>query len=124
MELSVILRNQGLPDMEKALFEQPNPNLAFAMEKALQLPVVIILDEAQRFFQPDLGNPLPEMNGILSFLSNRPTLTGRLLLFSDRLVEQARWSEWIPKRTLTKLEQDEAVQALETKFKEAGGLRL
>src|ERR1700730_4061207 len=29
MELSV-----GLPDMEKVLFEQPNPNLAFAIEKA------------------------------------------------------------------------------------------
>src|ERR1700688_843835 len=32
MELSVVLSNQGLPEMEKVLFEEPNPNLAFAME--------------------------------------------------------------------------------------------
>ena len=120
MELSVVLSNQGLPEMEKILFDESNPNLAFAMEKALQRPVLIILDEAQRFFQPDSGTPLPEMSGILSFLRNRQTLRGRLLLLSDRVVEQARWSEWIPIRTLTKLAPDEAVQALEIKIKEAG----
>lgn len=60
------------------------------------------------------------MNGILSFLRNRQDLAGRLLLLSDRVVEEARWSEWIAKRTLTKLGPEESVTALETKFKEAG----
>jgi tetratricopeptide (TPR) repeat protein len=59
------------------------------------------------------------MNGILSFLRNRPALKGRLLLLSDRLVEEGRWSEWIPKLNLKKLEEDEAVQALEIKLREA-----
>jgi hypothetical protein len=60
------------------------------------------------------------MNGILAFLRNRPNLAGRLLLLSDRIVEEARWSEWIPKRTLSKLEPDEAIEALETKLQESG----
>ena len=66
MELSATLSSQGLPEMERVLFEEANPNLAFALEKALQRPVIIILDEAQRFFKTDSGSPLPEMNGILS----------------------------------------------------------
>jgi tetratricopeptide (TPR) repeat protein len=119
MELSVALSQQGLAEMETVLFEQTNPNLGYAVERALQRPVVIILDEAQRFFRADSGTPLPEMNGILAFLRNRPTLQGRLLLLSDRIVEEARWSEWIPKRTLTELEPDEAIEALETKLKGA-----
>src|SRR5207244_11412004 len=53
MELSVILSDQGLPEMEKVLFEQTNPSLGHALEKALLRPVVIILDEAQRFFQAE-----------------------------------------------------------------------
>lgn len=44
MELSVTLSQQGLPEMEKFLFEQKNPNLGYALERALQRPVVIILD--------------------------------------------------------------------------------
>jgi tetratricopeptide (TPR) repeat protein len=119
MELSVALSNQGLPEMEKILFGESKPNLGFAMEKALERPVLIILDEAQRFFQPDTGSPLPEMNAILAFLRNRPNLRGRLLLLSDRIVEKARWSEWIPKRSLEKLEPDEAVQVLESKLNES-----
>src|SRR5258708_820550 len=120
MELSIILSRQGLAEMEAVLFEETNPNLGYAFERALQHPVVIILDEAQRFFRADSGSPLPEMNGILSFLRNRPALKGRLLLLSDRVVEEARWSEWIPKRKLTELEPDEAVEVLETRLKESG----
>src|SRR5215213_823939 len=120
MELSVILSQQSMPEMEQVLFGQKNPNLGYALESALRRRVVVILDEAQRFFRSDSGAPLPEMNGILAFLRNRPNLPGRLLLLSDRIVEDARWSEWIPKRTLTKLEPDEAVEALETRLKESG----
>jgi tetratricopeptide (TPR) repeat protein len=120
MELAIVLGRQGLPEMEQVLFGQHQPNLAHAVETALQRPVVIILDEAQRFFRADSGAPLPEMNGILNLLRNRPNLPGRFLLLSDRIVEQSRWSEWIPKRTLTRLEPDEAIEALETKLNEAG----
>ena len=120
MELSEVLSRQGLPQMERVLFEQKSPNLAYALERALQQSVVIILDEAQRFFHPESGAPLPEMNGILSLLRNRQNLPGRLLLLSDRIVEETRWSEWIPKRTVTKLEHEEAIVALNTKLNEAG----
>jgi len=120
MELSTVLGEQGLPEMERVLFEESAPNLAGALEKALRRPVVIILDEAQRLFHRESGSPLPELHGILSFLRNRPALPGRLLLLSDRIVEEARWSEWIPKRTLTKLEPDEALAAFDFKLAEAG----
>ena|SRR5271157_1589431 len=120
MELSVVLSQQGLSEMEAVLFDQTNPNLGYAVESALQRPVVLILDEAQRFFRADSGSPLPEMESILAFLRTRPSLQGRLLLLSDRIVEGARWSEWIPKRILTELEPDEAINALETKLKEVG----
>ncbi len=119
MELSLTLSQQGLPEMEQALFDQESQNTAFALEKALQRPVVIIIDEAQRFFCSGTGAPLPDMNKILSHLRNRPDLPGRLLLLSDRIVEEARWSEWIPKRTLTKLEPEEAIEALSARLSEA-----
>jgi hypothetical protein len=120
MELSVMLSQQQLPEMEAVLFEETSPNLGYAVEKALQRPVLIILDEAQRFFEADSGAPLPEMNGILTFLRNRPALRGRLLLLSDRIVQEARWSEWIPKLTLSELEPDEAIEMFEIRLKEAG----
>jgi tetratricopeptide (TPR) repeat protein len=120
MELSMVLSQQGLPEMEHVLFEERAPNLAYALEKALKRPVVMVLDEAQRFFRVESGAPLPEMKGILAYLRNRQDLPGRLLLLSDRIVEDARWSEWIPKRTVTKLEPDEAIIALNAKLEEAG----
>jgi hypothetical protein len=100
MELSEKLSQQGLPEMEEILLGEANPNIAFALEKALRRPVVIILDESQRFFVKDSGSPLPEWNAVLAHLRNRPTLSGRLLLLSDRMVEHARWSEAFPIRTL------------------------
>ncbi len=78
MELSVALSRQGLPEMENILFEEANPNLGFAVEKALQRPVLIILDEAQRFFRAKSGAPMPEIDRIRSFFSrNRQSLPGR-----------------------------------------------
>src|ERR1017187_250034 len=120
MELSIALSRQGLSEMETVLFDQGDPDLGYALERALQRPVVLILDEAQRFFRPNSGSPLPELSNILTFLRLRQNLPGRLLLLSDRIVEDARWSEWIPKRTLTALSPEEAVEALGTKLKEAG----
>jgi tetratricopeptide (TPR) repeat protein len=120
MELSIALSRQGLSEMETVLFDQGDPDLGYALERALQCPVVLILDEAQRFFRPNSGSPLPELSNILTFLRNRPNLPGRLLLLSDRIVEDARWSEWVPKRTLAALSPEEAVEALDTKLKEAG----
>ena len=50
MELSILLGQQGLSEMERILFEEEAPNLAYALEKTLQRPVVVIMVEAQRFF--------------------------------------------------------------------------
>ncbi len=120
MELSSVLAQQGMPEMEQVLFNQANPNLAYALETVLRRPVVIIIDEAQRFFHADSGKPLPQTDDILKFLGNRRDLPGRLLLLSDRNVDWSHGSEWIPKRTLHKLEPDEAIEALDAKLQESG----
>jgi tetratricopeptide (TPR) repeat protein len=120
MELSSVLSQQGIPEMEQIVFNDLNPNLSYALETVLRRPVVIIIDEAQRFFHADSGKPLPETDGILKFLGNRRNLPGRLLLLSDRNVDWSHGSEWIPKRTLYKLEPDEAIEALDARMKESG----
>ena len=100
-DLADSLSQQGLNEMETVLLSDGDLNLAFALEKVLRKPVLIVLDEAQRLFNPESGQPLAELAGVLSFLRTRPTLRGRLLLLSDRLVERARWSESFPIQTLT-----------------------
>src|SRR5689334_11482196 len=82
MELSSVLSQQGMPEMEQVVFNDPNPNLAYALEIVLRRAVVVIIDEAQRFFHADSGKPLPETDAILKFLGNRRNLPGRLLLLS------------------------------------------
>jgi hypothetical protein len=118
MDLSSKLSLQGLPEMETVLFEQKTPSIGHAIEKALQRSVVIVIDHAQRLFVPDKGSPLPEMNKALSYLRNRPALRGRLLLLSDRFVEQDRYSEWIPRRTLRELAPEEAAEMFDARLKE------
>ena len=120
IELSSVLSEQGLPDMEDVLTGQTSSRLGYALEQALKHKALIILDEAQRFFQSGSLAPLKALADILAHLRNRQNLPGRLLLLSDRIVEEARWSEWIPKRTLHKLTPEEAAQALDIKLQEAG----
>jgi tetratricopeptide (TPR) repeat protein len=122
MDLSSKLSLQGLPEMETVLFEQKTPSIGHAIEKALQRSVVIVIDHAQRLFVPDKGSPLPEMNKALSYLRNRPALRGRLLLLSDRFVEQDRYSEWIPRRTLRELAPEEAAEMFDARLKEVSAV--
>jgi tetratricopeptide (TPR) repeat protein len=116
LDISVGLANQGLTEMEQILLGETNPNLPHAVEKSLKRRVVIVLDEAQRFFSRDSGSPLPELILVLSYLRNRSSLPGRLLLLSDRKVERARWSESFPIRTLDKLSEGEAEQLFDLRL--------
>lgn len=120
MELSITLSQQGLPEMEQVLLAESDSDPAHALEMALQKPVVIIIDEAQRFFLPDSSVPMQAWKKILAHLGNRQDLPGRLLLLSDRIVERARWSEWISRRILDPLTPEEAVRAFDIKLAEAG----
>jgi tetratricopeptide (TPR) repeat protein len=120
MELAIKLSQLGQPQMERVLFGQSNPNLAYAVELALRRPVLIVLDEAQRLLRASDGAALAEINGVFALLRDRPTLPGRLLLLSNQLVQEERWSEWILKKTLNRLEPNEAIFALDKKLEEAG----
>lgn len=114
------MSNQGLKELEQVLLGEAHPNLSYALERTLKRPVVIVLDESQRFFHEDSGIPLPEFNGVLSFLRTRSDLQGRLLLLSDRVVERARWSEGFPIRTVDKLTEKEAQQLLDDRLQFVG----
>jgi hypothetical protein len=110
------LGRDGLPEMESILLGETQPNLAFALEKALRRRVLIVIDEAQRLFAPDSGQPASELAGVLAYLRNRPALPGRLLMLSDRLVERARWSEAFTIKTLTALSSSEALSLLDDRL--------
>ncbi len=66
MELSLVLSRQGFPEMEKSLFDETKCDLSFALEKELQKPVLLILDEALLFFRSKSGAPKSEMDRILA----------------------------------------------------------
>jgi tetratricopeptide (TPR) repeat protein len=105
------MESAGHPAMVTALLE--GKTLPLAVETLLRSPVVVVLDEAQRLLKPGSGAPMKEFASILKALRNRPQLPGRLLLLTDRRVERARWSEWIPTHELPELDPDEAAELLD-----------
>jgi tetratricopeptide (TPR) repeat protein len=119
LEISAALSQKGLTAMEDYLFNTRKTIHGLAIEKALEHPIIIVLDEAQRLFSANSGSPIPAFMDIFLYLRNRK-LKGRLLLLSDRMVDRSkRWSEWIPIRKLTELKASEAFELLESRLQEA-----
>lgn len=116
LDIADQLAHQNRPKMQEVMLGEDECNPAFAIEKALNRNVLIVLDEAQRLFGPDSGRPVDQLAGILAFLKTRPNLPGRLLLLSDRLVERERWSESFAIRTLNALLPQEAAALLEDRL--------
>ncbi|MFM0380083.1 glycosyltransferase [Paraburkholderia strydomiana] len=116
LDIADELARQNRPKMQEIMLGEDGNNPAFAIEKALNRNVLIVLDEAQRLFEPDSGRPSDQLAGILAFLKSRPNLPGRLLLLSDRLVERERWSESFAIRTLNALTPQEAKALLEDRL--------
>ncbi|SIO56974.1 Glycosyltransferase involved in cell wall bisynthesis [Paraburkholderia phenazinium] len=116
LDIADQLAHQNRPKMQEVMLGEDEGNPAFAIEKALNRNVLIVLDEAQRLFDPDSGRPVDQLAGILAFLKTRPNLPGRLLLLSDRLVERERWSESFAIRTLNALQPSEAAALLDDRL--------
>lgn len=108
-----------LPEMEAALFTNGEINLARGLDRALRSKVLIVIDDAQRLFKPDTGEPIEEVAMVLSSIGSHRGHLGRLLLLSDRMLLQGRWSTEIPIKKLDELETDEAVGLLENRLLEA-----
>lgn len=87
-------------------------SLEHALAVVLRRPILIIVDEFQRAFLQDSGQPIKPLEQIFQKLANRPNIPGRMLLLTNRLVEQGQWSEPYVTRRLTALAAAEAEQLL------------
>ena len=108
------------PDMEAALLADGELNLARALDRALRNKVLIVIDEVQRLFKADSGEPSEELASVLSVIGPNRGHKGRLLLLSDRLLVQGRWSADIPVKRLNELQPDEAIALLDDRLLAAG----
>ena len=81
--------------------------------------MLIVIDEAGRLLGND-GNATSELSGVLSYLRNRLSLRGRVLLLSDVVIERNRWSEVFPIKTLSALPIAEAVDLLTDRLVTSG----
>lgn len=107
------------PDMETALLGDSDLNFARALDRALRNDVLIVIDDFQRLFKPDSGEPLEELANVLQSIGMNKGHKGRLLLLSDRLLVQGRWSANIPVKRLNELESDEAIALLQDRLTSA-----
>lgn len=107
------------PDMEAALLSYGDMNLARALDRALRNKVLIVIDDIQRLFKADSGEPTEELATILSSIGPNRGHNGRLLLLSDRLLAQGRWSADIPIKRLNELQSDEAIALLDDRLRAA-----
>lgn len=108
-----------LPEMEAALFTNGEINLARGLDRALRSKVLVVIDDVQRLFKPDTGEPIEEVAMVLSSIGSHRGHQGRLLLLSDRMLVQGRWSTEIAIKKLDELEVDEAVGLLENRLLDA-----
>lgn len=107
------------PEMEAVLLDGTEMNLARALDRALRAKVLIVIDDMQRLFKPDTGEPTEEIAAVLASIGSSRGHVGRLLLLSDRLLVQGRWSTAIPIKKLDELEANEAVELLEDRLSQA-----
>ncbi|EUC18604.1 glycosyltransferase [Paraburkholderia hospita] len=108
-----------LPEMEAVLLGDGEVNLARALDRALRHKVLIVIDDVQRLFKPNTGEPIDELAAVLASVGSRRGHAGRILLLSDRLLVPGRWSTDIPIKKLDELEPVEAVELLDDRLSEA-----
>ena len=107
------------PDMETALLGDGDLNFSRALDRALRNDVLIVIDDFQRLFKPDSGEPMDELANVLQSIGMNKGHKGRLLLLSDRLLVQGRWSADVPVKRLNELESAEAIALLDDRLASA-----
>ena len=118
LEVAELLASRGKTEMLAAM-AQANPNPAYALERALRDDVLIVIDETGRLLGND-GNATAELTGVFSYLRNRLSLRGRVLLLSDVAIERNRWSEVFPIKALPSPSIAEAVELLTDRLATSG----
>jgi AcrR family transcriptional regulator len=87
-------------------------SLENALKAVLKQNVLIIIDEFQRALDPETGQPLEELEEIFQQIARRPTIPGRMLLLTNRLIAQEVWSEPYERQELVGFALSEAEQFL------------
>ncbi|MHB0936705.1 MAG: AAA family ATPase [Armatimonadota bacterium] len=112
LDLAQELSANGLDALADAVTSGGDLNRALGA--VLNEEVLIVIDEFQRTFQEDAATPIDAWVKFFGRLANRPNILGRLLLLSNRQIEEGRWSEPFMRRALPAPTPEEAESLLET----------
>ena len=118
LEVADLLASHGKTAMLEVI-TRPNPNPAYALERALRENILIVIDEAGRLLG-DNSSTISQFFGVFSYLRSRLNLRGRILLLSDRVIERDRWSEVFPIKMLHTPSIVEAVALLTDRLTTSG----
>ncbi len=119
-DLASELETEGIDDLVNELDRGESADFVRALKRVLEKrSVLIIIDEAQRVFEPDSTRPTGALRGLIQKLGDTPRVSGRLLLISNRKFEDALWSEKCEHATLGPLSEAEAVGLLSKLLAEA-----
>ena len=112
LELATELSQIGNDDMANAVTE--GKSFELTLESVLNQPILIIVDEFQRAL---VDGPFTRF---LERIANRPKILGRVLILTNRIVEQSRWSEAFTIHRLSGLSLIDAESLLERLLNKAG----
>ena len=118
LDLAATLNAAGRKELANAI--ENNRPLLDVLSIIINDPILIIIDEFQNTMYGPRSMPMGGFAKVLSGLTNRKWLKGRVLLLTNRLVERARWSESYAIRTVKGMSLDDGVTLLETFASEGG----
>ena len=94
IDLGQALANEGIPDLLNEVEKGADGDPFFALLSVLRrYPVLVVIDEFQRFFAPNESHPPPDWQRLVEQLNNSTQPFGRLLLICNRATKIARWCE-------------------------------
>ncbi|NJN18799.1 MAG: tetratricopeptide repeat protein [Oscillochloris sp.] len=118
LDLAMELNSAGKTELAQAI--DNNRPLLEVLSSIVNDPILIIIDEFQNAMQGPGGVTVGGFAKVLSTLANRKWLKGRILLLTNRLVEEDRLTEPYAIRTLNGMSTDDGVELLEY-FAHKGG---
>ena len=119
-EIASELEVRGIDDLIVEIGRGESADWIRALKRVLvQRKILIIIDDAQRGFEPGSTRPFGALRSLIQKLGDTPAVSGKLLLVSNRKIEAERWSEKCERATLAALSDAEAVSLLSRLLSEA-----
>jgi glycosyltransferase involved in cell wall biosynthesis/tetratricopeptide (TPR) repeat protein len=110
LEIASELDIQGEAVMAEAV--EKGERLSDAFERLSAKRILVVIDDAERLFEPNQGRPLHSFERVLTRVARRPKCMIRVLLLTDQSLERTSWSEPYEIRTLFALETVGALELL------------